>query len=56
MMKAVIKGDPAQGNMKILFKGSHDECLTYMRNHKGWSDLIRLDSEGDILGYSSWVL
>jgi len=55
-MNGVISGNPSEGNAKIVFKGTYDECLNYMRNHTGWGDLVRLDSSGEIRGYSSWVL
>lgn len=53
-MKAVIKG--SQGNIKTLFKGSHEECIQWMRTHRGWDDLINLKEDGSYGRLSSWVL
>lgn len=54
---AVITGNPQYGTMKIVFKGTYDECITFMReNPFKWTDLVRLDSAGELRGYSSWVL
>ena len=49
-MKAVV-----DVHNNILFKGNHDECLSYMRTHRGWNDLRYL-GEGGLGRYASFLL
>ena len=55
-MKAVIRGSHSEGNIKILFKGTYDECIGYMRTHSRWTDLISLNDDGTPGKYMSWIL
>jgi hypothetical protein len=50
-MKAVI-----DKNRNIKFKGTYDECISYMRIHTKWEDLISLNDDGSFGRLSSWVL
>lgn len=53
-MKAVIH--EVGGIPSVRFKGNHEECIEYMRNHRNWSDLIYLNSDGSHGRLSSWIL
>ena len=55
-MKAVIRGSIPEGTAKIVFKGSYENCINYMRTHSNWDDLVNLTEDGSIGRYSSWVL
>ena len=55
-MNAVIRGSIPAGTATIVFKGSYEECINYMRTHRNWHDLVSLNEDGSFGRYSSWVL
>ena len=55
-MKAVFTGSFPEGTVKVLFKGSYDECIAFMRKSKEDVDLVNLNEDGSFGRLSSWVL
>ena len=53
---AVISGSPSEGNVDIIFNGTYNACIDYMKTHNDWDDLMYLNKDGSIGRYASWVL
>lgn len=65
---AVVSGSFASGNVEVVFVGSRDECIGFMRTHsqgEEWDDLFYAkmrpkagggenEMEVDLMGLSSW--
>ncbi len=41
---------------KIMFSGSYEDCINYMRKRKCWSDLRYLNEDGSLGRLASYVL
>jgi hypothetical protein len=54
-MKAAVIHEVG-GIPRIRFKGSYDDCITYMKTHDRWSDLVYLNDDGSLGRLASWVL